>query len=142
MKNFKYKLEAVLKHKKRSLDSVKKVQSEMLREKALIVDELKSIQEHKNEALDITKLKSIRDLQLHESRITGYRRKENELIKKASNIDEKINKNSVLLKKAHIEKKSFETDKERKLNKYIKDINMKTESGMSDLIIQKFARQS
>ena len=142
MKNFKYKLEAVLKHKKRSLDSVKKVQSEMLREKALIVDELKSIQEHKNEALDITKLKSIRDLQLHESRITGYRRKENELIKKASNIDEKINKNSVLLKKAHIEKKSFETDKERKLNKYIKDINMKTEIGMSDLIIQKFARQS
>lgn len=142
MKNFKYKLEAVLKHKKRSLDSVKKVQSEMLREKALIVDELKSIQEHKNEALDITKLKSIRDLQLHESRITGYRRKENELIKKASNIDEKINKNSVLLKKAHIEKKSFETDKERKLDKYIKDINMKTEIGMSDLIIQKFARQS
>jgi len=114
----------------------------MLREKALIVDELKSIQEHKNEALDITKLKSIRDLQLHESRITGYRRKENELIKKASNIDEKINKNSVLLKKAHIEKKSFETDKERKLDKYIKDINMKTEIGMSDLIIQKFARQS
>ena len=142
MKNFKYKLEAVLKHKKRSLDSFKKVQSEMLREKALIVDELKSIQEHKNEALDITKLKSIRDLQLHESRITGYRRKENELIKKASNIDEKINKNSVLLKKAHIEKKSFETDKERKLDKYIKDINMKTEIGMSDLIIQKFARQS
>lgn len=142
MKNFKYKLEAVLKHKKRSLDSVKKVQSEMLREKALIVDELKSIEEHKNEALDITKLKSIRDLQLHESRITGYRRKENELIKKAANIDEKINKNSVLLKKAHIEKKSFETDKERKLDKYIKDINMKTEIGMSDLIIQKFARQS
>lgn len=142
MKNFKYKLEAVLKHKKRSLDSVKKVQSEMLREKALIVDELRSIQEHKNEALDITELKSIRDLQLHESRITGYRRKENELIKKASNIDEKINKNSVLLKKAHIEKKSFETDKERKLDKYIKDLNMKTEIGMSDLVIQKFARRS
>jgi flagellar biosynthesis chaperone FliJ len=142
VKKFKYKLEAVLEHKKRSLDSVKKVQSEMLREKALIVDELRSIQEHKNEALDITELKSIRDLQLHESRITGYRRKENELIKKASNIDEKINKNSVLLKKAHIEKKSFETDKERKLDKYIKNINMKTEIGMSDLIIQKFARQS
>lgn len=142
MKKFKYKLEAVLEHKKRSLDSVKKVQSEMLREKALIVDELRSIQEHKNEALDITELKSIRDLQLHESRITGYRRKENELIKKASNIDEKINKNSVLLKKAHIEKKSFETDKERKLDKYIKDLNMKTEIGMSDLVIQKFARRS
>jgi flagellar biosynthesis chaperone FliJ len=142
VKKFKYKLEAVLEHKKRSLDSVKKVQSEMLREKALIVDELRSIQEHKNEALDITELKSIRDLQLHESRITGYRRKENELIKKASNIDEKINKNSVLLKKAHIEKKSFETDKERKLDKYIKDLNMKTEIGMSDLVIQKFARRS
>ena len=142
MKKFKYKLEAVLKHRKRELDSVKKMHSDMLREKSLIEDELKSIKKFKNEVSNTNEFKSIRDLQLHESRLTGYRRKERELIEKALHVDKKLDQNSVLLKKAHIEKKSFETDKERKQNRYTQDINKKIEIGISDLVIQNFARQS
>ncbi len=142
MKKFKYKLEAVLKHRKRELDSVKKIHSDMLREKSLIEDELKSIKKFKNEVSNTNEFKSIRDLQLHESRLTGYRRKERELIEKALHIDKKLDQNSVLLKKAHIEKKSFETDKENKQNRYTQDVNKKIEIGISDLVIQNFARQS
>ena len=125
MKKFKYKLEAVLKHRKRELDSVKKMHSDMLREKSLIEDELKCIKKFKNEVSNTNEFKSIRDLQLHESRLTGYRRKERELIEKALHVDKKLDQNSVLLKKAHIEKKSFETDKERKQNRYTQDVNKK-----------------
>jgi len=82
VKKFKYKLEAVLKHRKRELDSVKKMHSDMLREKSLIEDELKSIKKFKNEVSNTNEFKSIRDLQLHESRLTGYRRKERELVEK------------------------------------------------------------
>tara|TARA_B100000989_G_scaffold78479_2_gene55871 strand:- start:6629 stop:7057 length:429 start_codon:yes stop_codon:yes gene_type:complete len=142
VKKFKYKLEAVLKHRKRELDSVKKIHSDMLREKSLIEDELKSIKKFKNEVSNTNEFKSIRDLQLHESRLTGYRRKERELIEKALHIDKKLDQNSVLLKKAHIEKKSFETDKENKQNRYTQDVNKKIEIGISDLVIQNFARQS
>ncbi len=142
MKKFKYKLEAVLKHRKRELDSVKKMHSDMLREKSLIEDELKCIKKFKNEISNTHEFKSIRDLQLHESRLTGYRRKERELIEKALHVDKKLDQNSVLLKKAHIEKKSFETDKERKQNRYTQDVNKKIEIGISDLVIQNFARQS
>ena len=142
MKKFKYKLEAVLKHRKRKLDSVKKMHSDMLREKSLIEDELKCIKKFKNEISNTNEFKSIRDLQLHESRLTGYRRKERELIEKALHVDKKLDQNSVLLKKAHIEKKSFETDKERKQNRYTQDVNKKIEIGISDLVIQNFARQS
>ena len=39
-------------------------------------------------------------------------------MEKALHVDKKLDQNSVLLKKAHIEKKSFETDKERKQNRY------------------------
>ena len=142
MKKFQYKLEAVLKHRKRELDSVKKMHSDMLREKSLIEDELKCIKKFKNEVSNTNEFKSIRDLQLHESRLTGYRRKERQLIEKALHIDKKLDQNSVLLKKAHIEKKSFETDKERKQNRYTQDVNKKIEIGISDLVIQNFARQS
>ena len=142
VKKFKYKLEAVLKHRKRELDSVKKMHSDMLREKSLIEDELKCIKKFKNEVSNTNEFKSIRDLQLHESRLTGYRRKERELMEKALHVDKKLDQNSVLLKKAHIEKKSFETDKERKQNRYTQDINKKIEIGISDLVIQNFARQS
>ena len=142
MKKFKYKLEAVLKHRKRELDSVKKMHSDMLREKSLIEDELKCIKKFKNEVSNTNEFKSIRDLQLHESRLTGYRRKERELIEKALHVDKKLDQNSVLQKKAHIEKKSFETDKERKQNRYTQDVNKKIEIGISDLVIQNFARQS
>ena len=142
MKKFKYKLEAVLKHRKRELDSVKKMHSDMLREKSLIEDELKCIKKFKNEVSNTNEFKSIRDLQLHESRLTGYRRKERELIEKALHVDKKLDQNSVLLKKAHIEKKSFETDKERKQNRYTQDVNKKIEIGISDLVTQNFARQS
>ena len=142
MKKFKYKLDSVLKHRKRELDSVKKMHSDMLREKSLIEDELKCIKKFKNEISNTNEFKSIRDLQLHESRLTGYRRKERELMEKALHVDKKLDQNSVLLKKAHIEKKSFETDKERKQNRYAQDINKKIEIGISDLVIQNFARQS
>ena len=114
----------------------------MLREKSLIEDELKCIKKFKNEVSNTNEYKSIRDLQLHESRLTGYRRKERELIEKALHVDKKLDQNSVLLKKAHIEKKSFETDKERKQNRYTQDVNKKIEIGISDLVIQNFARQS
>ena len=117
MKKFKYKLEAVLKHRKRELDSVKKMHSDMLREKSLIEDELKCIKKFKNEVSNTNELKSIRDLQLHESRLTGYRRKERELIEKALHVDKKLDQNSVLLKKAHIEKRVLkQTKKENRID--------------------------
>ena len=49
MKKFKYKLEAVLEHKRLTLNREQKKQSDLLRKKALINEELKLIAQTKSE---------------------------------------------------------------------------------------------
>lgn len=141
MKKFKYKLEAVLEHKKLTLNRVQKKQSDLLREKALIDEELKLIAQTKSELSEKSKFKNINDLKIHDNKLSGYRRRERELIEKRSLTEEEITKSSNALKKAHIAKRSIELDKERKLNRYSEALNKKIESSLSDLVIQNFVRQ-
>ncbi len=141
MKKFKYKLQAVLEHKKLTLNRVQKKQSDLLREKALIDDELNLIAQTKSELSEKSKFKNINDLKIHDNKLSGYRRRESELIEKKSLTEQEIIKNSNALKKAHIAKRSIEIDKERKQNTYTEALNKKIESSLSDLVIQNFVRQ-
>lgn len=141
MKKFKYKLQAVLEHKKLTLNRVQKKQSDLFREKALIDDELNLIAQTKSELSEKSKFKNINDLKIHDNKLSGYRRRESELIEKKSLTEQEIIKNSNALKKAHIAKRSIEIDKERKQNTYTEALNKKIESSLSDLVIQNFVRQ-
>lgn len=141
MKKFKYKLEAVLEHKKLTLNRVQKKQSDLLREKALIDEELNLIAQTKSELSEKSKFKNINDLKIHDNKLSGYRRRERELIEKKSLTEQEIIKSSNALKKAHIAKRSIEIDKERKQNTYTEALNKKIESSLSDLVIQNFVRQ-
>lgn len=141
MKKFKYKLQAVLEHKKLTLNRVQKKQSDLLREKALIDDELNLIAQTKSELSEKSKFKNINDLKIHDNKLSGYRRRESELIEKKSLTEQEIIKNSNALKKAYIAKRSIEIDKERKQNTYTEALNKKIESSLSDLVIQNFVRQ-
>lgn len=141
MKKFKYKLEAVLEHKKLTLNRVQKKQSDLLREKALIDEELNLIAQTKSELSKKSKFKNINDLKIHDNKLSGYRRRERELIEKKSHTEQEIIKSSNALKKAHIAKRSIEIDKERKQNTYTEVLNKKIESTLSDLVIQNFVRQ-
>ena len=141
MKKFKYKLEAVLEHKKLTLNRVQKKQSDLLREKAFIDEELNLIAQTKSELSEKSKFENINDLKIHDNKLSGYRRRERELIEKKSLTELEIIKSSNALKKAHIAKRSIEIDKERKQNTYTEALNKKVESTLSDLVIQNFVRQ-
>ena len=141
MKKFKYKLEAVLEHKKLTLNRVQKKQSDLLREKALINEELKLIAQTKNELSEKSKFKNINDLKIHDNKLSGYRRRERELIEKRSFTEEEDYKKLKCFKEGTHCKRSIEIDKERKQNTYTEALNKKIESSLSDLVIQNFVRQ-